>query len=91
MKCILPEFRPDSSKYRMGDSDHADIRPVNHLQTHVMNTLILLKDIYFEAFRNLGSYITRNYFKFFAWFSFAMFMVVLYAFVYRVYTGFPFD
>lgn len=56
-----------------------------------MNTLILLKDIYFEAFRNLGSFITRNYFKFFAWFSFAMFFVVLYAFVFRVVTGFPFD
>jgi len=56
-----------------------------------MNTLLLLKEIYINAFRNLGNFLVKRYFKFFAWFSFAMFMVVLYAFVYRVYTGFPFD
>lgn len=44
-----------------------------------------------DAFRNLGSFIVRNYFRAFAWFSFAMFLVVLYAFLFRVYTGFPFD
>lgn len=44
-----------------------------------------------QAFKNLGSLIVRNYFRAFAWFSFAMFLVVLYAFVFRVYTGYAFD
>jgi hypothetical protein len=56
-----------------------------------MKTLLLVKEIYLDAFKNLGNFIVRNYFRAFAWFSFAMFMVVLYAFVFRVYTGFPFD
>ncbi|MGB5665538.1 MAG: DUF6747 family protein, partial [Maribacter sp.] len=29
--------------------------------------------------------------KAFAWFSFILFFVALYAFIYRVYTGFAFD
>lgn len=56
-----------------------------------MKTILLVKEIYMDAFRNLGSFIVRNYFRAFAWFSFAMFVVVLYAFLFRVYTGFPFD
>lgn len=56
-----------------------------------MKTLLLVKEIYLEGFRNLGNLIIRNYFKAFAWFSFAMFAVVLYAFVFRIFTGFPFD
>lgn len=56
-----------------------------------MKTTLLLKEIYLEAFRNIGNLIVRHYFKAFAWFSFAMFFVVLYAFVFRVWTGFPFD
>ena len=56
-----------------------------------MKTILLVRDIYREAFVNLGHFITKNYFRFFAWFSFAMFFVVLYAFVFRVVTGFPFD
>jgi hypothetical protein len=56
-----------------------------------MKTILLVRDIYREAFVNLGHFITKNFFKFFAWFSFVMFTVVLYAFVFRVVTGFPFD
>ncbi len=56
-----------------------------------MKTILLVKEIYIEGFKNLGSFIVRNYFRAFAWFSFAMFLVVLYAFIFRVYTGFPFD
>jgi len=56
-----------------------------------MKTILLFKEIYFEGFKNLGSLVVRNYFKFFAWFSFVLFVVVLYAFVYRVSTGFAFD
>ena len=56
-----------------------------------MTTLILIKNIYQEAFINLGNFITKRYFKAFAWFSFIMFAVVLYAFIFRVVTGFPFQ
>ena len=56
-----------------------------------MKTAILLKEIYSNGFKNLGSFIAERYFKFFTWFSFAMFAIVLYAFTYRVYTGFAFD
>ncbi len=56
-----------------------------------MKTVLLLKNIYQEAFVNLGHFITKNFFKAFAWFSFALFCVVVYAFVFRVATGFPFD
>ena len=56
-----------------------------------MSTVLLIKDIYNQAFANIGNFIARNYFKAFAMFSFAMFSVVIYAFVFRVVTGFPFQ
>lgn len=56
-----------------------------------MKTVLLFKEIYIEGFKNLGHYLVKNYFKAFAWFSFMMFFVVLYAFVFRVFTGFAFD
>jgi len=56
-----------------------------------MKTVLLIREIYSEAFKNLGNFLVRNYFKAFAWFSFVMLVVVLYAFVFRVYTGFAFD
>jgi hypothetical protein len=62
-------------------------------QTHksdYMQTLLLFKDIYRNAFASLEHFITKNFFKVFAWFSFAMFTVVVYAFLFRVLTGFAF-
>ncbi|WP_336298535.1 MULTISPECIES: DUF6747 family protein [Zeaxanthinibacter] len=56
-----------------------------------MNTLHLVREIYTEGFKNLGSQLTKNYFKIFAWFSFAMYGVVMYAFIFRISTGFAFD
>ena len=56
-----------------------------------MKTILLIKDIYTDGFKNLGHYLVKKYFKAFAWFSFIMFFVVLYAFIFRVYTGFAFD
>ena len=56
-----------------------------------MKTTLLIREIYLEGFRNLGSLVVRNYFKAFAWFSFVLFFIVLYAFIYRVVTGFAFD
>ena len=56
-----------------------------------MNTLLLLKEIYLNAFRNLGNLLLKRYFEAFAWFCFIMFLVVLYAFIFRLSTGYPFD
>tara|TARA_E500000318_G_scaffold84448_1_gene80252 strand:- start:1867 stop:2064 length:198 start_codon:yes stop_codon:yes gene_type:complete len=62
-----------------------------NLKITLMKKLLLIKEIYLEGFRNLGNIILEKYFKIFAWFSFIMFFIVLYAFVYRIATGFPFD
>ncbi|MBT8185797.1 MAG: hypothetical protein KJN76_13205 [Eudoraea sp.] len=56
-----------------------------------MKTILLFREIYVEAFKDLGNYLVRNYFRVFAWFSFVMLLVALYAFFFRVYTGFAFD
>ena len=56
-----------------------------------MKKILLIKEIYTEAFRNIGNIILRKYFEIFAWFSFALFLIVLYAFIFRLSTGFPFD
>jgi len=56
-----------------------------------MKTVLLLKEIYANGFRDLGNFLVKNYFKVFAWFSFVLFIVVLYAFFFRVFTGFAFD
>ena len=55
-----------------------------------MKNLVLIKEIYREGFRNLGHIILEKSFKLFAWFSFVMFFIVLYAFIYRLATGFAF-
>ncbi len=56
-----------------------------------MKTILLLKQIYLEGFRNLGNFLVRKYFKVFAWFSFIMIVVAAYALVFRIATGFAFD
>jgi hypothetical protein len=57
----------------------------------IMKTTLLIKEIYFEAFRNLGNYLVKNYLRVFSWFSFALFFIALYALVFRIFTGFAFD
>jgi len=56
-----------------------------------MKTILLFKEIYAEGFKNIGNFLLKNYFKTFAWFSFIMFVIVCYAFLFRVFTGFAFD
>ncbi len=56
-----------------------------------MKKILLIKELYIDAFRNLGHWLLVKYFKAFAWFSFILFLVVLYAFVFRLSTGFAFD
>jgi len=56
-----------------------------------MKNVLLIKEIYLEAFKNLGTKLVKSYFKAFSWFCFASFLIVLYAFIFRVVTGFAFD
>ena len=56
-----------------------------------MKTISLIKNIYLDAFKNLGNFIVEKYVKLLAWFSIAMFAVVLYAFLFRVFTGYAFQ
>lgn len=67
-------------------------RPLYYITYNLihMNAILLLKEIYMEGFRNLGNFMIKKYFKIFAWFAFAMFSLVLYAFIYRISTGFAF-
>ena len=57
----------------------------------IMKTILLLREIYYEGFKDIGHFLVRNYFKVFAWISFTLFFIVLYAFIYRIVTGFVFD
>ena len=56
-----------------------------------MKTAVMIKEIYAEAFRNLGNYMVKHTFKVFAWFSFILFFIGLYALIFRMSTGFAFD
>lgn len=56
-----------------------------------MKTLLLCKEIYLEGFKDFTQLMVKNYFKAFSWFIFAMIAVVIYAFIFRVITGFAFD
>jgi hypothetical protein len=56
-----------------------------------MQTLLLFKEIYLEAFRDLRNYLLKNYLKVFSWFSFALLFIATYALIFRISTGFAFD
>ncbi len=54
-----------------------------------MTTLVLVKDLYNDFFEGWNNKFLVSVFKGFSWFCFAMIGVILYAFVYRLATGFP--
>lgn len=56
-----------------------------------MKNVMLIREIYFEAFRKIGTKFVKNYFKVFSWFCIASYIIVLYAFAFRVSTGFAFE
>jgi len=56
-----------------------------------MEKIILVKEIYLEAFKDWKSYVLENYFKIFSWICFALIALAIYAFVFRVSTGFSFS
>ena len=56
-----------------------------------MDTALLIKKVYFEGFRNLGHFILRHGLKIYFWITMALFGIVLYAFWFRIFTGFAWD
>ncbi|NJB72655.1 hypothetical protein GGR42_003146 [Saonia flava] len=56
-----------------------------------MKKLLLIRELYIEAFKNFGNIIIRNSFKIYSWMCIALIFVVLYAFIFRISTGFIFD
>jgi hypothetical protein len=55
-----------------------------------MRKFLLLQEIYLEAFRDWTQRLLNKYFKLFSVFCFFLLIVVLYAFVFRLSTGFAF-
>ncbi len=55
-----------------------------------MKKLLLLQEIYLEAFQDWTQKLLNKYFKLFSIFCFFLLAVVLYAFVFRLSTGFAF-
>ncbi|WP_298485385.1 DUF6747 family protein [uncultured Maribacter sp.] len=55
-----------------------------------MEKLLLLKEIYFEAFKNWGSQFLKRYFKVLSWVCVFLIAVALYALIFRMSTGFAF-
>ncbi|WP_372944860.1 DUF6747 family protein [Muriicola sp.] len=56
-----------------------------------MDKILLVKEIYIEAFRNWRNIFLKKYFKAFSWFCFALWIITMYAFIFRLSTGFAFD
>jgi len=59
-------------------------------KSYGMRRFLLLQEIYVEAFKDWTYKILKRYFKAFSVFCLIMLMVVIYAFIYRVSTGFYF-
>lgn len=56
-----------------------------------MTTFLLLKDLYLTSFEELQSKPLANLFKAMSVVCFVLLLVVMYAFLYRVLTGFAFE
>ncbi|WP_413994184.1 DUF6747 family protein [Maribacter sp. 2307ULW6-5] len=56
-----------------------------------MEKLLLLQEIYLEAFRNWRNIILERYFKLFSWVCLVLWLITVYAFVFRLATGFSLD
>ncbi|NHF59065.1 hypothetical protein FK220_006925 [Flavobacteriaceae bacterium TP-CH-4] len=55
-----------------------------------MKQLLLVKEIYVEAFRDWTYMILQRYFKAFSWFCLFLWAITVYAFIFRLSTGFSF-
>jgi hypothetical protein len=64
--------------------------PLLILKCTYMTTVLLLKDLYAKAFKNISNFLVKYYFKVLFWLCVATISIVLYAFVFRLSTGFAF-
>ena len=55
-----------------------------------MTTILLARELYVEAFKNLGHYLVITYFKSLTWLCAFALGIIFYAFTYRLFTGFAF-
>jgi hypothetical protein len=55
-----------------------------------MEKLLLVRESFMEAFRHWGNLILKKHFRAFSWFCFALWVLTLYAFLFRVSRGFDF-
>lgn len=55
-----------------------------------MKRILLVKEIYVEAFKDWTQKLMERYFKAFSWVCFFLIAVTIYAFIYRLSTGFAF-
>ncbi len=55
-----------------------------------MEKILLIREIYIEAFRNWKNIILKNYFKIWAFICFTLIAITIYAFIFRLSTGFAF-
>ncbi|MFZ9030657.1 MAG: DUF6747 family protein [Robiginitalea sp.] len=56
-----------------------------------MGKLLHVKEIHLEALRNWTSLMLKRHFKVFSWFCFGLWLITMYAFVFRVSSGFALD
>jgi len=56
-----------------------------------METVLLIRKIYFEGFKNIGNYLVKHSLKALTWFTISILLIVLYAFLFRLFTGFAFN
>ncbi|QLE00222.1 hypothetical protein HX109_01075 [Galbibacter sp. BG1] len=54
-----------------------------------MTTLLLLKELYSSSFSELKNNYVATLLKAVMWFTIACFLIAVYAFFYRLFTGFP--
>ncbi|SDM09862.1 DUF6747 family protein [Kriegella aquimaris] len=56
-----------------------------------MKNLLLVREIYVDAFKDWTFKMLRKYFKVFSWICFSLIAIAAYALIYRIATGFAFD
>jgi len=56
-----------------------------------MKNVMLMKELYLEAFKSISSNFAKSYLKILSWLFLASYLIVVFAFIFRASTGFAFD
>ncbi|WP_373016929.1 DUF6747 family protein [Muriicola sp.] len=56
-----------------------------------MKSVMLMKELYLEAFKSIGNQIAKSYLKILSWLFLSSYIIVVFAFIFRASTGFAFD